>query len=372
MRILRLFRWILVPLAIATLFLWSVLHTAEFCPSVEKGGVAILYANQCQDDMRAVFLNAIEEAEHSIHLIIYSFSDPKLLSAIQKRANKGITVTVIHDSSSSQRGFHKLKAPIIKKSINSSGLMHQKILVTDHEKVWIGSTNWTKQSLRTQKNLVAGVYSPELAETIETKGSHHHFTAGSQRLEFWTSPKESHLALTHLIELIDEAKESIRIGMFVWTHPSLTEAVIRAQARGVKSEVVLDPKMATYTSKKALLKMQDAGIDVRTYAGIGTFHHKFAWIDGTTLINGSLNWTNAAFKRNWDCFLILHELTEMQQDKMNDLWHIIRSTSRSATSHSTTSHSVTSHLADKQHLSILWKRPHFVVDESLEPISIAA
>src|SRR5690606_22015122 len=100
---------------------------------------------------------AIEDAEDSIHLIIYSFTDPKLLHALQKRADDGIHVTVIHDSTSSQRGFHQLHEPIIKRPIESSGLMHQKILVTDNRRVWIGSTNWTSESLRVQKNLLIGV-----------------------------------------------------------------------------------------------------------------------------------------------------------------------------------------------------------------------
>lgn len=357
MRTLRLFRWILIPLGIAILIFWGITHTSEFCPAVEKGSVAVLYANQCQDDMRTVFLNAIEQAHDSIYLIIYSFTDQKLLNALQKRADEGLAVTVIHDSSSSQKGFQKLKEPVIKESIRSSGLMHQKILVTDNERVWVGSANWTKESLRVQKNLVAGVYSPELAATIIAKKPHHHFSAGSQMIEFWTSLEEQGSALTHLIELIDNAKESIKIGMFVWTHPSLTEAVVRAKRRGILTQVVLDRRMATFTSKKAILSMQNAGIEVRTYAGIGTFHHKFAWIDETTLINGSLNWTNSAFKKNWDCFLILYDLTPNQQEKMQKLWHVIRSTSR---------------LANEQHLSILWQRPKLIIDEPFEIISIAA
>lgn len=357
MRTFRLIRWILVPLGIAILIFWGLLHTSEVCPCVEKGGTAILYANQCQDDIRGVFLKAIEEAKESIHLVIYSFTDPKLLHALQKKADEGVAVSVFHDSTSSQSGIRKLLSPIEKTRIEVSGLMHEKILVTDHSRVWIGSANWTRESLRVQKNLVVGIYSPELAQTIEVQGKHHYFSAGEQRLEFWRAELENHAALLHLVELIDGAQSSIRIGMFAWTHPELTSAIVRAQKRGVKTEVVLDPRMAKHVSKKAMNKMQTEGVEVRTFAGIGTFHHKFAWIDGTTLINGSLNWTNSAFKRNWDCFLILYELTYEQQEKMAELWHIIRATSR---------------LADKEHLSVLWQRPHFIIDELLEPISIAA
>ena len=49
-------------------------------------------------------------------------------------------------------------------------------------------------------------------------------------------------------------------------------------------------------------------------------HHKFILIDDQTLLVGSANWTKAAFYKNSDCFLILHNLTDDQKTFMNRLW----------------------------------------------------
>ncbi len=108
--------------------------------------------------------------------------------------------------------------------------------------------------------------------------------------------------------------------MYTWTHPALTEAVIRAHQRGLQVEVVLDRGQAQGVGQKTVEQLIEGGIEPCITSGLGLVHHKFAWIDGEYLINGSANWTKAAFTRNRDCFLILHQLTEQQNAKMEALW----------------------------------------------------
>ncbi|MCH9609442.1 MAG: putative cardiolipin synthase YwiE [Chlamydiales bacterium] len=354
MRIIRIFRWVLIPLSILFLVIWTVYHSFSFCPNLSQSSPVAIIANACQDDFRQVFLQEIESAKQSIHLTIYSFTDEKLLLSLQRRADEGIAVKVIHDTSSSQKGFRQLSSPIQKEAVKLSGLMHQKILVIDQTKVWIGSTNWTTDSLRVHENLVVGIYSPELGSTITEQKTHHHFTAGDQLLEFWSTKEEGKESLNHLIEQIDSAKKSLRIAMFTLTHTKLVDALCKAKERGVAVEVILDRKMAKYVSQKAKDRLIQEGVSVRIYQGIGTFHHKFAWIDETVLINGSANWTQSAFKRNHDCYIILYDLDEAQQAKMHKLWHITRA------------------LSDKQHLTILWQGPNMVIDKPFESIAMAA
>ena len=51
----------------------------------------------------------------------------------------------------------------------------------------------------------------------------------------------------------------------------------------------------------------DAGIPVRTDAASTHMHHKFAIVDGATLINGSFNWTRQAVLGNQENVVIARD-----------------------------------------------------------------
>jgi cardiolipin synthase len=69
--------------------------------------------------------------------------------------------------------------------------------------------------------------------------------------------------------------------------------------------------------------VEERRIPGRLNTGNKLLHYKFAYIDETILVNGSANWTNAAFKVNDDYFIVLYPLTPEQQAKMNKLWSVI-------------------------------------------------
>ncbi|MCH9704473.1 MAG: hypothetical protein K0U13_06770, partial [Chlamydiae bacterium] len=257
-----------------------------------------------------------------ILLYIYSLTDKRLIAALEKKRDEGVEVTVFYDPSATKKavGF----------ALSMRGLMHRKLLVIDKRAVYIGSANWTPYSLRMHDNLVVGVQNEELAETIGLGNLHSHFTLAGQLAEFWMLPEQSDEALDRLVWLLGEAEQSIRVGMFTWTHPRITDAVIGAARRGVKVEVALDCPQSKRVNLKSIEKMQNAPIEVRLNRGYEVFHHKFVWIDEKILISGSANWTRSAFGRNGECFLILHDLDNVQLKKMRRLWHIIRSTTRSS------------------------------------------
>ncbi len=278
-----------------------------------------LYASVCHDNLQKIYLNAIEGAQESIYLVMYSLSDDKVIKALNKKAQKGVAITVVHDTSTPQKGYERLVS-IKRVPIVMSGLMHQKILVVDNERIWIGSANFTTDSLRLHDNLVARVTSPELSQNILAEDPTQKFKIGGQLLEFYNLPKDKKKGLARLIDLIDHAEHSVRVAMYTWTHPDLTEAVIRAHNRGVTVEIILDRGQANGVGRKATKALVDAGVAVWLSSGQKLLHHKCFWLDENILINGSTNWTRAAFTKNKDCFFILHDLTEDQKDKMRTLW----------------------------------------------------
>ncbi len=301
--------------------------------------------------MQQLFIQAIEKAKQSIVLVIYTLSDEKIIEALNKQVRLGVSVLVVHDSSTLKNSPKTLLFNTT--PIEVAGLMHQKILIVDEKYLWMGSANFTRASLKLDDNLVIGLSSRELAKGILEKKSYLEATCGKQRMEFWSFPMEGKRGLKRLISLIDQAKESVFVAMFTWTHPKITEAIIRAHKRGVAVKVVIDQRSGYGVSSKAGQQLKLEGVSIRLSSGLSLLHHKFVWIDHTTLVNGSANWTRAAFSRNWDYFLILHDLTKIQKAKMERLWRVIE-------------------LSNKKHLSVLRKRPVLVRDHLFESIYMAA
>lgn len=106
-----------------------------------------------------------------------------------------------------------------------------------------------------------------------------------------------------LVRLFDTAKKTIDICVFTITDDRLASAILRAHGRGVVVRIVTDDE-----------KSEDLGSDIERLARAGVkvvmdqseahMHHKYAVFDGTTLLNGSYNWTRSAAERNNENFLI--------------------------------------------------------------------
>lgn len=292
-----------------------------------------LYANQDRDDLTAIFSQAIREAKESITLVIYSLLDPTLIQALEEKSQAGVPVYIVCDAKASPGISRKLPlAQIVRRA--GKGLMHQKILIIDQKQVWLGSANFTRDSLRTHGNLVFGIDNPSLAKALDAKAKsmdedggsiplkHQITQAGSQNLELWILPDDP-TAAKRMIELFRSAKKTIKVAMFTWTRNDFTQELIEAAKRGVKVEAVIDRYSGKGASAKIVNILSQAKIPVRLSQGQGLLHHKFVYIDNQVLVNGSANWTFSAFKDNDDCFIVLYPLTKEQQVKMDRVWNAI-------------------------------------------------
>lgn len=301
----------------------------------EKGQPIELYSNQTSDDLRGNLIEGIHQAKKSILLIIYSLSDKQVIQALQDKAAEGIAIDVICDPNATKNIEQKLGSQIHVFKRNGLGLMHQKILVIDDAQIWIGSANLTNESLRVHGNLVMGFHSPELAEKIRIKAErmqqegvqptceHCELTIGGQETEMWFLPDDAKAVKT-VLQLIDTAEKTIRVAMFTFTRYDFAKALVAAHKRGVDTQVVVDLASGKGSSAKIVNLLKQGGIPVALSQGAaGLLHHKFLVIDGKTLVNGSANWTYAAFTKNDDCFMILRNLTSNQTNQMEKLWEVV-------------------------------------------------
>ncbi len=312
------------------LFLQFVYQSASIRLPESNGSVS-LYSTHTQDDLRRTLIAAIESAQQSILLEIYTLTDPTIIQSLKTKAEAGIPVQVVIDSKASPRAKKQLGPLVNTIRRTPPGLMHLKILVIDESQVWIGSANMTYDSLRTHGNIVAGMENPALASTIRKRveatpasGSAPStpviaFSQNEQQGELWFLPSPNQ-GLDRLVQAIQSAKEEIRIAMFTWTHPKLTQAVIDAHKRGVKVEVLIDSYQGKGAGAEVVSLLQKAGIDTALSHGNGLLHYKMLIVDDQTLVCGSANWTRAAFKHNDDCMLFLYPLTQSQNQFLDKMW----------------------------------------------------
>ncbi len=279
-------------------------------------------------DLRRALVAAIDRAEREIDLWIYGLTDAHVIQALNRKAEAGVTVRLLYDSNGSPRLKGKLHPAIRSVGENGKGLMHRKVLVVDAREVWIGSANMTGDSLHLHGNLMAGVWSAEFAEALTHRQAEGAVSVGGSQLAWYLLPEASSHGLARLIQLIDSARKTVCVAMFTWTHPDLTDAIIRAHARGIHVELVLDHNGVRGASKVAAERLARAGIDIAASDRPGLLHHKMAWIDGEVLVLGSANWTRAAFGTNRDLYMVLTELPSEETAYIRSLWKKIYAEAR--------------------------------------------
>lgn len=300
-----------------------------------------LYSNQTGDNLTKTFTDAMDKAQHSILLVVYTLTDPQIIQKLHEKSLQGLDVWVMTDAQASPHIDNKLGPNVKSVRRFGKGLMHQKILVIDDQQTWIGSANMTSESLRMHGNLVAAIEDPSLAKTIREKvltmkvtGINNaypfkYYHIGGQEIEMWFLP-DNKRAPAHIKELIKSASKSIRIAMFTWTRHDFAQEVIKASKRGVQVEIVVDRSAGKGANADVVRLLLSNGIKVCFNQGAALLHHKFMYIDGNLLVQGSANWTKAAFNINDDCFVVMHDLTPPQTSHMEALWHIISCDSRPA------------------------------------------
>ncbi len=300
------------------LFFALVFYSVTNPPLPSSQNPLLFYSNQTRDDLKILFKKAIESAQNSLFIQMYGCTDPQILFEIQKAKKRDVLVDLFYDASASGSLKKKLSFAI---PLPSQGLMHKKIVIVDDELVFLGSANFTPTSLRMHDNLVVGIHQKELATFLKTSTLPHlTFKVGDQTAEFWHLPDFKDECLLRILKTIHEAKKSIHVALFTFTHPTILEALISAHKKGVVLHVAIDFGSAQGASKKAVDLLRKAGITPLISQGDKLLHHKWALIDQSTLLLGSANWTKSAFCSNDDCVLLLNDLTDLQQKHFERLW----------------------------------------------------
>ncbi len=120
-----------------------------------------------------------------------------------------------------------------------------------------------------------------------------------------------------ILDAINHATKSLRIKMFIFTDPSLLDAVIAAHRRGVRVRVMLNPMRRSGVSENdaSRSKLEAAGVEVRdSNPAFDVTHEKSMVIDDTTAFVKSMNWQTRNLTGTRDYAIVTshpHEVEEI-------------------------------------------------------------
>jgi phosphatidylserine/phosphatidylglycerophosphate/cardiolipin synthase-like enzyme len=130
-------------------------------------------------------------------------------------------------------------------------------------------------------------------------------------------------AADYIVKFIDKTSATLDIAVYSLTHDLISDAIIRAQKRGVKIRFLTDDLQSKGGGSDDE-KLEAAGVLVRRDTQSGLMHHKFVISDQNALGLGSFNWSINADKRNmenWNVCRIKYVIEDYQKE-FEKIWDL--------------------------------------------------
>ena len=301
-------------------------------------------------NFRAVLLNRINSAEHSIDLSLYSLSLDEISTALISAKDRGVVIRFVYEDRSTQGAVQTLindGIQVIKDNFGANdgnGLMHNKFIIFDgrndfsasNDWVLTGSTNWTATGIdANMQNLIliqdqalAKVYTREfnemwgsasdIANADSSKFSSnksdnipHLLNIGGRRVEVYMSPTDG--VTDQIKRHINSSKQSVYFSILSFTRDDISsvmkskfETISNFSVRGI-----FDPGGINEFSEFETMKNWGADVYLDTEPAV--LHHKYMILDGfntsgnPVVITGSHNWSTNAETRNNENTLIIYD-----------------------------------------------------------------
>ena len=124
-----------------------------------------------------------------------------------------------------------------------------------------------------------------------------------------------------IVQAIDDSREELLVQAYGFTHNAIAQALLRAQQRGVKVQVLLDQK-SSQTNRYVIDLFRDAALTVKFDGAHAIAHNKVMVIDASVVVTGSYNFTNSADSRNAENILVLRstELARRYRENWQTHW----------------------------------------------------
>ncbi len=196
----------------------------------------------------------LSEARSTVDVCGFEIDNERFVEALLRCHRRGVKVRVVTDTEY-QREYGPVelsRAMIPVVTDKRDDLMHNKFMIIDNEVVWTGSANFTENCFYRNQNNAIAIKSKALAAVYTEKfrwmfdirkfgGKPTGVTLPENRITLRDGTKVEAMFATHdqidrrLIEMIRNAKSSVRFMVYSFTHASLANAMIEAGTRGLKS-----------------------------------------------------------------------------------------------------------------------------------------
>lgn len=297
-------------------------------PSSFKKGKITLFLNNptlynlpskaSRADACGILTKEMKRAEKSIEFALYGIDNQdEIINALKNASLRGVLVKGVSDADE----FNVPTYPDTEKLSdyakitydNSKFIMHDKFFIIDDKIVMTGSMNISKTGcggynsnsvLLIEDENVAKAYKKEFNQmhSGKFKTEKENFSLPlfdideGVKLGVYFSPNGGVFEKALLNE-IKNAKNKIRVSIFVLTHNQMIDELITAHKRGVEIKVLADALGAGRFREK-IIKLRNEGIEVKIENWGGKNHEKTISIDDNVLFMGSANFSYSGFSKN--------------------------------------------------------------------------
>jgi phospholipase D len=110
-----------------------------------------------------------------------------------------------------------------------------------------------------------------------------------------------------IVSHIDQAKKSIYVQAYGFTHPDIINSLKEATKRNVNVEIILDSSNFSKKKLPLIRELEEVGIKIYKAKVSGIAHNKIMIIDEKKVLTGSFNFTKSADARNAENILIVRD-----------------------------------------------------------------
>jgi cardiolipin synthase len=298
-----------------------------------------IYADQLiiEPDMgRKPILDAINHTQHSLNLVMYGFTDPKLLDVVIQKHNEGKTLKVIleaHPYKSDQENNKTIAAfnehdITWKGELPSIRLIHQKTMILDNKTAIVMTFNFTRSTFRNERNFALVIDNPAevnaIRDIFDADWNDHPLltrsrgqAAGRQLSnlpdDIILSPENSRNAL---LSLIEHAKVSILVYAQSVNDYKMIGALANAARRSVNVQIIT----SQHLREKQTNYLEKAGVKIQ-YNKKLIIHAKVWIVDNEKAVIGSINMTKASLEDNRELAVVTRDpevITQLNQTFTQD------------------------------------------------------